>query len=48
VPETAFAATDLDLISFLEAIPVGEAFSAGVARMSGDNQVGAGSVFDVA
>jgi hypothetical protein len=33
VLEGASAATDLDLISFLKAIPVGEAFSAGVARM---------------
>jgi hypothetical protein len=33
VLESASAATDLDLISYFKAIPVGEAFSAGVARM---------------
>jgi hypothetical protein len=30
---SASAATDLDLISYLRSIPVGEAFSAGDARM---------------
>ena len=33
MPEGLSAATDLDLISYLKAIPVVEAFSAGVARM---------------
>ena len=31
--QSVSAATALDLISYLKAIPVGEAFSAGVARM---------------
>ncbi len=33
MPYSVSAATDLDLISMLKGIPVGEAFSAGDARM---------------